>query len=494
MKKILSVLLVATMLCAMFAITSSAAAANVNAALDAKYLEPTVARPVMDGIVERGEYGNFNAPLSFSNESQKDQFATDLDQYGDWTFDFHIAWDADKLYMAWVVETDIHQPFIKGNHTLEDGTVETGYMYKYSCVQFILTPGEPDASVKKYQTGEWNGNYLEVGLCLMDDGEETRIAWSYPTGVSATDVALESWDAAIVRDESAKTTTYEVAIPWEMTGVAMVGTDAKFGLTFAVGAQYDYDIKNGMIEWNDAIIGGKKADNSGIITLAGGNEDIIQHQKVEGTLPEEANGKIQLVIDKANEKITGDDSVIITDPAAAPEGGFNTVWTYNMLLKPVEGEDGVYELIAAKQGDGVADVAFDEYEEGMIIYAIHSNQVAGTPAETRITAARNLLIGSKFKTFGLNFAAPDPVTYTNSMFYVIEAVQAPDTTPTPAPGGDDNTSKDESEDASKPAASTADTSVAEEEDSNIVLWVVIAIVAVAAVAAVVVVVLKKKKA
>lgn len=504
MKKILAFLLVATMLVALFAMPSSAADSYVNATLTAEAIE--TAPNVTDGVVEYGEYGDYPA-LTYSENVEQFTHKDDHDDYNNWDFDFYITWDADNLYMAWVVKTEVHHPLTKATYDANGNITDTkwpedgsmlGHMWWNSCIQFIITSGAPDASKSDYQT-----NYLEVGICELDDGSVGRTAWSYPIGVSADQISVNDWDASVKRDEEADTTTYEVAIPWAMSAISNPGDGAQFGLSFAVAAQESYYVTPGMLEWNDAILGTKDGDNAGIITLKGEDIGPISVPDIlgPGPIPEEAEGAIQLPINFVNGSITAETTSLRLDKDTL----INTNWAFAMLLDPVEGKENVYSLVATKQGDG-SEVTFDDiYEDDMIILGVHSDGEANLVNKDNAVA---IPLGSELTLFGVDVEEQE-LLYTNAMFYV--SYLAEDNTSSEVSDDSSATSIEESsevestvessEDASTeskeeskaPAASTS--SEADDDDgSNAVLWIVIAVVAVAVIAVVVVVVLKKKKA
>ena len=511
MKKILAFLLVAVMLCAAF-VAPASAAASINTGLEAKALEDGMAAPKIDGKVGTIEYGD--VALTYSKD--KAQFAAndDHDDYNNWDFDFYITWDKDNLYMAWVVTSAVHHPLEKGTYDdamnkvsdvwPEDGSM-LGHMWWNSCIQFIITPGAPKAGKTNYAA-----NYLEVGLCQLDDGDVGRVAWSYPAGVSADRISINDWEAAVVRNDSAKTTTYEVAIPWNMSGIAEAGTNKQFGLTFAVAAQENYNKQKGMIEWNDAILGGKQPDNAGVITLK--SKKIIDVSTdnvvlVDGEQPAESEGKLKFKIDRINEKIAGEDIALKTNPDAE----INTNWALALLLAPVEGKDNVYSVVASKQGDGNGEVAFDEYEDGMLILGVHSDCQDPSQADqfsgyVEKANAMLLPVGSELTLWGVDLKE-GKLLYSNAIFYAAEIGENDLLNTTP---GDDSSVEESSEEPSETPSvesseepseeeskvtSAAESSEAEDGEGFPVWAIILIIVAVLAVVAVVViVVLKKKKA
>lgn len=493
MKKILSILLVATMLVAMF-VMPSAADDKVNYEQEFDFLKKA---PTVDGVVKKGEYGSLPVH-SYPND--KEQFEdTEHNKFDNTEFDFYAGWDADYLYMAWVVKAEYHTGLPEKDYNGDNvfDANDYGYMWQYSCVQFIFTPGAPKNGETTYQAGAYDGNYLEVGLTLTDKGEQVRVCWCKPTAAQALEV--NDWDAAIVTEGD--TTTYEVRIPWTKSGLNSTGTGAKFGLTYAVAAQDFYDTKCGMIEWQDGVLGGKKADNAAVITLAGGNIEesslVVVPSKTEGTVPAEAEGKTQITIDGVNTAISAEMAYLYTDPSTIATQ--NTKWATCVLLAPVEGEEGVYSVAEVIVGAG-ADIAFTtELTDGMIAYAAHSD---GTGAGMdRKTAATNLALDSKVKFFGVDFDKAD-TEYTNAMFYVLDAEGETSTEESSEVESTTESSEVESTVESSAAASEAESTTAtesseaektEEGGLGVWLWVIIA-VAVVAIAVVVFVVLKKKKA
>ena len=494
MKKILSILLVATMLVAMF-VMPSAADDKVNYEQEFDFLKKA---PSVDGEVKKGEYG---ALPVHSYPNDKEQFEdTEHNAFTDTEFDFYAGWDADYLYMAWVVKAEYHTGLPEKDYNGDNvfDANDYGYMWQYSCVQFIFTPGAPKAGETSYQVADtYGGNYLEVGLTLTDKGEQVRVCWSRPTAAPALEV--NDWDAAIVNKDG--TTTYEVRIPWSKSGVNSTGNGAKFGLTYAVAAQDFYDTKRGMIEWQDGVLGGKKADNAAVITLIG-NEEIPESQivvvpsKTEGTVPAEAEGKTQITIDGVNTAISSEKAYLYTDPSTI--GTQNTKWATCVLLAPVEGEEGVYSVAEVIVGAG-EEIAFTtELTDGMIAYAAHSDGTG--EGMDRKTAATNLVPDTKVKFFGVDFDKAD-TEYTNAMFYVLEAEgdtsveESSEAESSVAESSEAESSVATSEAESSAAAPTESSEAEKTEEGGlgVWLWIIIAVVVVA-IAVVVFVVLKKKKA
>ncbi len=131
-------------------------------------------------------------------------------------------------------------------------------------------------------------------------------------------------------------------------------------------------------------------------------------------IPPEAEGKIQLTLDGINRTLTGEDSSLNTDLF----GNYNTRYAYNMLLKPVEGEENVYELIEAVEGTG-STVSFDNlFTEGMVIAAFHTDKVGD--GKERVALAKTVPLGSKLVLYGIDvdkneFTAPVAMLYVSEL-------------------------------------------------------------------------------
>lgn len=443
MKKILAFLLAATMLCAMF-VLPSAAADDVNYAQDFNYIEKA---PKVDGKVTTKEYGSVLPVHKYSEATSQFNLESAKTKNVDWDFSFYAAWNEGGLYMAWVVESPVHAPLPKGefdtggNVIGDNFTTESlGYMWMHSCVQFIITPGAPGAGT------DYTGNYLEVGFCELEDHETGRIAWAYPTNVSADKVALDKWQAKVVRDAAAETTTYEIAIPWDMLGVDQSGTGAQFGLTYAVAAQDHYE--NGtasMVEWQNGVLNDKLPNNAAVITTVGGKVDIIDHVKKNGKIPDEIKDKKQLVIDGVNAQVAAEDAILLTDIHKLDEddlgaqvnedtgetSGYNFKYTYNWVLKPTDEKD-IYELVEIVVGNGSIPTFNTKFEKGMLLVGFHTDGNSTSDGYARKALAETLAVGTTVGLWGIDLKGsktesgkPDTL-YLNSCLYVVKEVEPED--------------------------------------------------------------------
>ncbi len=304
MKKTVCFLLILLMLSGMLILPSAAVSANAQVTIKAASVVPTI-----NGIVSAGEYGEKIHSVDYDS----DEFISDYDQDKSVESDFYMTWTEGSLYMAWVVHSDDHWPIP------EDHEGGLGYMWQYSCVQFMLCTGAPDASKPgTYQTGQWSGNYLEAGLSVMSDGSSYKVAWSLPVGGES--LTVDDWDFSGVRDETSKTTTYEVRLPWSKIGIKSIGSGTQFGLTYAVATQEHFDIEPQMAEWQDAIIGGKNMDAGAVITLS----DETTDGDITGSPLE--NPDYNIILDAPEQYVPGDTiEVTLTLNDIAAEGGFGLV-------------------------------------------------------------------------------------------------------------------------------------------------------------------------
>lgn len=496
MKKILAFLLVALTVAAMFVIPASAAD-DKNYKVTIPGVKKGQAAPVPDGVVKAGEYVSKTPIHSFS--ANRSQFNTKHDEYGDWDVDFYTCWDADNLYLAWVVHSDIQFGMPSEKLSAPGGL---GNMWEYSCVQFILTPGAPDGTPGKYQKDKWAGNYLECGLTLVDNKEVGKVAWSAPVGLQKMDV--NDWDGAIKRDDAAKTTTYEVRIPWKATGVQVKGDNAQFGLTYAVAAQEQYNsVKKGMLGWQDAILGSKNADNAAVVTLEPiGDEPtvIVPDDPVlkEGEVPAEVKDATCITLDGLNKAITGEKAFLITKPTKENIASYNTKYALGLLLEPVEGKANTYKLVEKVQG-AAADKEVIEFttdiKDGMVLALIHSDG-QGEGAARRDTAA-GVEVGSELYLFGVDVAKGEQL-YSNAALYVTSATVVDDSSAEESSKEESSKpeSKPESKTESSKVESTPASSSAEEEGglstAAIVLIIIGGLIIIGAVVAVIIVKKKKK--
>ncbi len=504
MKKVLSFLLVLTFIATFLVLP--AAAAPKNHKVDIQYVKKA---PVLDGEVKTGEYGLKIHSVDYNN----DQFISAFDPTKAIKADFYMAWTDDSLYMAWVVFGDEHTPIP------EDYEGGLAHMWMYSCVQFMLSTGAPDASKKVYQTSDWAGNYLEVGLSVMADGSSYKVAWSLPDG--GKELTVDDWDFSGKRDEAKKTTTYEIRLPWKKTGIDKVGNDVQIGLTYAVANQeivrddaFSSPIKDNvkMAEWQDGILGGKNMDGGAVITLKGKDKDVIVDiEKDDPTkLPKgkfevpEGSTELDLDFNKINATIaTGSTSVITKIDSIK---NYNVKYSNNIHLTPVSGKKNTYSVVAVAQGSG--DNPNFELKKGDVVLAFHTDG-EGAAGFERAELSKKIVEGDVVVFQGYDLAKgelvnSDPVVYVEKDLATVEDDESDDISDDESDdelstedSEDDSVTDDDSEDKDESVAqdeSKADESKEEtKEDSNTILWIIGIVVALLAIGAGVFFATKKKK-
>ncbi len=199
-----------------------------------------------------------------------------------------------------------------------------------------------------------------------------------------------------------------------------------------------------------------------------------------------------------NQSIVTDSNTIITDPTNL--AAFNVAWSACVLLRPTDVE-GEYSVVAVKAADGDYEFAFADVAEGDIALAVHGegtetlanrDALAALVEGDIVTFAGYNFEEQTFETGAVVYYAVPSET---------PDVSDPETS-TPAddssePADDSSEPADES---SKPAnndSSAPDTSddASEEKGGNtgLIIGIVVAVVVVVAIVVVVVVVAKKKK-
>lgn len=497
MKKIVSLLLIAILIASFFVIPAGAAPTNHK--LDIQYIKKA---PVLDGVVKTGEYGLKIHSVDYNN----DQFLAAYDQKKLIEADFYMTWTDDSLYMAWVVYADEHTPIP------EDYDGGLGWMYIFSCVQFMLSTDAPDASKKVYQTAEWSGDYLEVGLSVMADGSSYKVAWSLPEG--GKDLTVDDWDFSGKRDETKKTTTYEIRLPWKKTGIEKVGNGVQFGLTYAASnhdvppeafnAPVSEDVT--MVEWQDAILGGKNMDAAAVVTLKGKDKDEIidvdkddkkELPKGEFEVPE-GSTQLDLDKDKINASITTGSTSIVTKIDHI--NSYNLKYSNNIHLTPVSGKKGTYSVVAVAQGAG-ENPTF-ELKKDDVVLAFHTDG-EGAAGHERTQLSRKLEEGDTVVFQGYDLAKgelthDDPLVYverdlTEDEPDVSEEVSEDESKEQEDSKEDSKAVEEDSKEESEVSKTQSEEEAAEDEDNNMVLWIIGIVVVLLAIGAGVFFATKKKK-
>ena len=150
------------------------------------------------------------------------------DLYGD----FYFAADKDNFYFSGKVIDNFHS------------APQTGYnIWENDGIQFSIGKGLPGLGIP----------YYELGMSLTNSGVSEAYYWNDPDKVGHG--RLEGIDCKITRDESAKTTTYYVAIPWSVIP-RISYEDGMVAFSMLIN-ENDGAGRNGYIEWGSGI-GGQK--------------------------------------------------------------------------------------------------------------------------------------------------------------------------------------------------------------------------------------------
>lgn len=160
---------------------------------------------------------------------------------GDLSGDLWFTWDAEHLYLSARVHDDVaHQS-------------ETGAnIWQGDSIQFAVTPGRP---------GEFAYGY-EYGVALTSSGPQVH-RWSTLEGAAGP---VPDVDVAVRRDEAAKDTVYELALPWSALAPSEAG-DGMLSLSMLVNDN-DGSGRKGYIEWGSGIGGSKDASLFKAVALA----------------------------------------------------------------------------------------------------------------------------------------------------------------------------------------------------------------------------------
>ncbi|RED87633.1 alpha-L-fucosidase [Cohnella phaseoli] len=141
-----------------------------------------------------------------------------------------FAWDDDYVYLSASVRDDVH-------HQPETGDG----IWLGDSVQFAISPGAPGSS----------SSWYEFGMALTSAGPQLY-RWS---GIGHSGGFVTSGQLAIVRNEPAGETRYELALPWaELSPIS--AADGAFSLSLLVNDN-DGSGRKGWIEWGGGIGGSK---------------------------------------------------------------------------------------------------------------------------------------------------------------------------------------------------------------------------------------------
>ncbi|MBR6506964.1 MAG: hypothetical protein IKT37_05125 [Clostridia bacterium] len=220
-------------------------------------------------------------------------------------------------------------------------------------------------------------------------------------------------------------------------------------------------------------------------------------------------GYVALKHAKFNTSITTGSYTIITDPAAMQS--YNVKWTACALLRPTKVE-GEFSVVEVKWLNGDEAFVFADAAEGDIVLSVHGDDAAdGTKANREALAALsagNIVTFAGYNFEELSFERGAVVYFKNYNASIGDTSETPDDTSSDNVSDEVSETPDESsesEDESAPADESVpadestpvvDNSEAGEEDvgyTGLIIGIVAGVVVIAAVAVVVVIVVKKKK-
>ena len=203
-----------------------------------------------------------------------------------------------------------------------------------------------------------------------------------------------------------------------------------------------------------------------------------------------------------NKSIVTDSNTIITDPSNL--AAYNVAWSGCVLLRPTETE-GQYSVVEVYTGTGDYEFAFTDVQEGDIALAVHGESTEPAANKAALVA---LVAGDIVYFAGYNFKEQTHETGAVVYYAVpaaggedtsdeVSDEVSEESTPADdesVPADDESTPAD---DSSAPATSDTDASddKADEKGGNagLIIGIVAGVVVIAVVVVVVVVVLKKKK-
>ncbi|CAD6010618.1 sugar-binding protein [Agreia sp. COWG] len=191
----------------------------------------------VDGTLDAAAAGASTVSLGDTGPADIPGWGGDSDLSGDLTF----TWDADHLNVSAVIVDDTqYQPASGGN------------IWQGDSLQIAVADGAPGDAT------HWN----EIGFALTGAGPE---AWQWQS-VGGSAGAASDIDVAVVRDEAAKTTTYEAAIPW--SAIAPFAPSERLLSVSAVVNESDGAARRGWYTWGGGIAEEKDSAQFNTMLLA----------------------------------------------------------------------------------------------------------------------------------------------------------------------------------------------------------------------------------
>ena len=161
------------------------------------------------------------------------------DCYARW----YCGWDDSALYFAAEVKDDVHY-----QQLAEKSNPSSDMMWTEDSIQIAIDvagDAEPSSNVPTYD----NLNDVQFGIALGKDEVPLLHFWFNPRGETGQLLLKE---LAVVRDEPAKVTRYEAAIPWSLLGMNQSPSDKWMGMNILFNDNDGQD-RRGWLEWAPGI-------------------------------------------------------------------------------------------------------------------------------------------------------------------------------------------------------------------------------------------------
>jgi len=142
----------------------------------------------------------------------------------------YLKTDRKALYIRSVVCDDVHQSPSKGKELWKGDSIQLAF------------------AIQK-QKGEW-----KFGFSLADDGSIQKYCWDAPNGFNS-DRCIADINAQITRNQAARTTTYEVMIPFRSIGLSNNAGKNGFRFSMVVNDR-DIDARESIMFLSDGIANG----------------------------------------------------------------------------------------------------------------------------------------------------------------------------------------------------------------------------------------------
>ena len=188
--------------------------------------------PVLDGIINIGEYGD--AILEFDGTSPEvDYRGFDAnDKYA--TGAFYATYDADNLYLAWEIASEKHECSLAAD-------ADAAQMWQYDCVQIVLGAMNPNDSRNLDSALCWSGApgganvkaydwTLEIGIAVNDNGDTLLCKNWFSNNLE--------FEGKATRNDNTATTIYEVKIPLEAFNAEVPGYETTFEAGTELGVSF----------------------------------------------------------------------------------------------------------------------------------------------------------------------------------------------------------------------------------------------------------------